>query len=602
MIDQKDARRVYAHVRKEDYSSRNNRGGVVVVLLGALLVIGTLGFFSYQKHIVAGMASTVLDSGSQPGPLYIVNLPDKPVDGRVAVFSRKILPTTLEIQKAVEQPVGADGVAELFFSYDPLLEYSFMVTSKNYRRSSWGPMTIKPGMPVSENFLLQPVRNDISGDTGKIVFTVYGQAAPVAKPVKATLTFYDGYGAKLVKETNDQGILEVFYTKEPYSITIENQRFLMNYHNAQPYVDAEAQGYVKNVKAYGGTWPHGDISQGVISLGRDCQLLTCQQLGKTCGKFDNGCGSIVDCGTCPTLTVFTSFENKPAQGVSVYAYKAGTSADKVRVPPVPVGMKVTDPYGKAAFIFPVGPLEEAIIVAESNLFVKTISNVIVKTEGDAQKTVVMEKPSLGATTTTGKIQLSFYDEQTTLPVAPKVTFLKRDDPASPRIIKNAQGDGKLEVTFQHEPRNVVIEYAKFFSNPFPSRTVSGIDFDVEAQGFEKQTKSASLMLGKVTSVSVPLRKTVSGCAPKTCAGLGIACGPAEDGCGTRLTCGSCSAYEQCSEGKCQRLQSCCTDVDFNCDKEITARELLDYFSSFGRYGGMPTTAIKSWIIKGCSSS
>ena len=599
MIDQKGARRVYAHVRKEDYSSRNNRGGVVVVLLGALLVIGTLGFFSYQKHAVAGMASTAPGTSS---PMYIVNLPDRPSEGQVTVFSRKVLPTTLEIQKVVEQPAGTDGVAELFFSYDPLLEYSFMVTSKNYRRDSWGPMTIKPGMPVSENFRLQLARSDISGDMGKVVFTVYGQAAPVAKPVKATLTFYDGYGAKLVKETNDQGILEVFYTKEPYSVTIENQRFLVNYYDAQPFVDAEANGYVRQIKAYGGTWPHGDINQARITLGRDCQLKTCQQLGKTCGKFDNGCGSVADCGVCPTLTIFTSFENKPAQGVSVYAYKAGTAADKARVPVVPVGMKVTDPYGKAAFTFPVGPLEEAIIVAESNLFVKTISNVIVKTEGDAQKTIVMEKPSTGATTTTGKIQLSFYDEQTTISVAPKVTFLKRGDPASPRIIKNVPGDGKLEVTFQHEPRNVVIEYAKFFSNPFPSRTVSGIDFDVEAQGYEKQEKSASLALGKVTSVSIALRKLASACVPKTCAGLGIACGPAEDGCGTKLSCGSCSVYEQCSEGKCQGLQSCCTDVDYNCDKEITVRELLDYFSYFGDGGGMPSAAIKSWIMERCPSS
>jgi hypothetical protein len=40
----------------------------------------------------------------------------------------------------------------------------------------------------------------------------------------------------------------------------------------------------------------------------------------------------------------------------------------------------------------------------------------------------------------------------------------------------------------------------------------------------------------------------TGCAPKTCAGLGIGCGPAGDGCGGALDCGTCSGIDTCGGG------------------------------------------------------
>ena len=42
---------------------------------------------------------------------------------------------------------------------------------------------------------------------------------------------------------------------------------------------------------------------GSSSGGSSCTPKTCEQLGKTCGVWDNGCGSTVDCGVC-TTTVF----------------------------------------------------------------------------------------------------------------------------------------------------------------------------------------------------------------------------------------------------------------------------------------------------------
>jgi hypothetical protein len=38
------------------------------------------------------------------------------------------------------------------------------------------------------------------------------------------------------------------------------------------------------------------------------------------------------------------------------------------------------------------------------------------------------------------------------------------------------------------------------------------------------------------------------CTPKTCAGLGIGCGPTGDGCGNLIQCGDCVAPETCGGG------------------------------------------------------
>jgi hypothetical protein len=38
------------------------------------------------------------------------------------------------------------------------------------------------------------------------------------------------------------------------------------------------------------------------------------------------------------------------------------------------------------------------------------------------------------------------------------------------------------------------------------------------------------------------------CVPKTCADLNLSCGPAGDGCGKMLDCGSCQAGQMCGAG------------------------------------------------------
>jgi hypothetical protein len=40
----------------------------------------------------------------------------------------------------------------------------------------------------------------------------------------------------------------------------------------------------------------------------------------------------------------------------------------------------------------------------------------------------------------------------------------------------------------------------------------------------------------------------STCTPKTCTQLGINCGPAADGCGNQLNCGTCAAPQTCGGG------------------------------------------------------
>ena len=157
-------------------------------------------------------------------PQLIVNLPDKPINGVVSLYSKKKLADgSLEIIKvAIENVI--DGVAKFFLTVDTGVEYAFMVDSTSHRRATWGPIGLRQEFTHESSYLLQPVRNDISGDSGRIIFKVFG--VPSLKPIKATLTFRDNYGNSLAKETDNQGILEANYFKEPYSITIEGKRFL----------------------------------------------------------------------------------------------------------------------------------------------------------------------------------------------------------------------------------------------------------------------------------------------------------------------------------------------------------------------------------------
>src|SRR5215472_17378884 len=46
--------------------------------------------------------------------------------------------------------------------------------------------------------------------------------------------------------------------------------------------------------------PEGSLGGGdsAFDAGGPCQPKTCAQLGYTCGKNSDGCGNILDCGTC----------------------------------------------------------------------------------------------------------------------------------------------------------------------------------------------------------------------------------------------------------------------------------------------------------------
>ncbi len=63
-----------------------------------------------------------------------------------------------------------------------------------------------------------------------------------------------------------------------------------------------------------------------------------------------------------------------------------------------------------------------------------------------------------------------------------------------------------------------------------------------------------------------------GCTPKTCAQLGLSCGPAGDGCGGELDCGTCTAPKTCGGGGtpsvCGGSNDCvpktCAELGFNC--------------------------------------
>lgn len=51
-----------------------------------------------------------------------------------------------------------------------------------------------------------------------------------------------------------------------------------------------------------------------------------------------------------------------------------------------------------------------------------------------------------------------------------------------------------------------------------------------------------------------------GCAPTTCVALGLACGPASDGCGGPLACGDCDGGAACVAGRCERADVDCSGI------------------------------------------
>jgi hypothetical protein len=64
----------------------------------------------------------------------------------------------------------------------------------------------------------------------------------------------------------------------------------------------------------------------------------------------------------------------------------------------------------------------------------------------------------------------------------------------------------------------------------------------------------------------------NGCVPKACADLGLTCGPAGDGCGGQIDCGTCSAPQTCggggTPGQCGGFNNCvpktCPQLGFDC--------------------------------------
>src|SRR5690348_15917491 len=67
----------------------------------------------------------------------------------------------------------------------------------------------------------------------------------------------------------------------------------------------------------------------------------------------------------------------------------------------------------------------------------------------------------------------------------------------------------------------------------------------------------------------------SGCQKKTCAQLGVNCGPQGDGCGGSIDCGTCKAPETCGGGgvasQCGGNSGCvpktCKDLGVNCGQQ-----------------------------------
>jgi hypothetical protein len=169
---------------------------------------------------------------------------------------------------------------------------------------------------------------------------------------------------------------------------------------------------------------------------------------------------------------------------------------------------------------------------------------------------------VGASTTLGQIPLQQLRQDTSSTIAPTQTWITVPSPSkfpahftfnTPIGAPAAQQCGRV----LYDDFHVEDASADPYFTPFPTECAGG--------AMTPQEKLLEFMLFDLASC---VTSDVPQCTPKTCAQLGAQCGPAGDGCGGLLNCGTCPSGQTCSGSPATCHPACtpktCAQLGYNC--------------------------------------
>jgi hypothetical protein len=174
--------------------------------------------------------------------------------------------------------------------------------------------------------------------------------------------------------------------------------------------------------------------------------------------------------------------------------------------------------------------------------------------------------NIGASTTMGQIPLKTIRHDLDAVVPPSQLWISADPAVSPNAVMHFTYNTPVGVPSDQQCGRVL--YDDFHVEDAPT---SGLPFPQECTPgpMSPQEKMLEFMLFDLGSCIAPDMPPPPMCTPLSCSDQNISCGPAGDGCGGVLDCGTCQAPETCGGGgKPSVCGGCvkrtCADVGANC--------------------------------------
>ena len=154
---------------------------------------------------------------------------------------------------------------------------------------------------------------------------------------------------------------------------------------------------------------------------------------------------------------------------------------------------------------------------------------------------------IGASTTMGQIPVQQVRHDTNGIIAPPTLQLMYADP---NVVQNLPLEFSFNTPAFAPPAQQCgrFMFSDFHVNTGGSGTGTFPSSCGAPSPMTPQEKVLEFMLFDLTSCIQPSGPPPQTCTPKTCQQLGINCGPAGDGCGGLLQCGSCTMPQQCGAG------------------------------------------------------
>jgi hypothetical protein len=148
--------------------------------------------------------------------------------------------------------------------------------------------------------------------------------------------------------------------------------------------------------------------------------------------------------------------------------------------------------------------------------------------------------NVGASTTLGQIPITELRHDADSTISPTQTWMTYNDPSYGTLPMHFTFNTPVGTPAAQQCGRVLFDDFHVFntsSGTFPNECTSG--------SLTPQQKLLEFMIFDLASCVTP---DVPMCTPKTCAQQGIQCGPAGDGCGAAIDCGTCPAGQTCGGG------------------------------------------------------